>query len=664
MVASAISHTTAAARGYRSVAQSARLAELGFGRFQAHLPALQIPIWTVGGDVAWHQSRPDKPRIVAGKAVKYETPRGCRMVLDVPPPCRAALADPSVPLWITEGVRKADAAASVGLCCIDVIGVWAWRGTNALGGKTVLADWESVALNGRLVFIAFDSDVVTKPSVRRALERLAEFLRSRGAKVQIVVLPPGPDGAKVGLDDYLAAGHSVAELTSLVWIVQSVASAPAAPNAVPLDQPRSVPAQSLRETLDATVGHLTRFVHFARPEHADAVTLWAAHTHADLALLAQSPILALTSAVKQSGKSRVLDVLEFIVRAPWRITRPSEAVLFRKIDKDHPTVLLDEIDAIFGDTAGNTEGIRSLFNSGNRRGTKVPRVVAKGKTFEFQEFDVFSPKATAGIGGLPDTILDRAIVIEMQRRTRGEPVEKLRERTARAQGIPLRDALAYHVGRIEDYTVPDDTLPWELDDRAQDGWEALIAIADAAGGDWPARARRAAVAIFGSRSTAEENLGLRLLADCREVFEAANADFLTTTALRSALLAVDQSVWVDIRGRDVTTHKIGKLLRAFEIQSTRTRPSGAGNPVHGYYRTQFVDAWNRYGDAPPESGTSGTSGTSEGFDTNSAGIGVPDVPDVPDAGEALALTRDEQRQVAEAAFRLFAEDDDWLLGLA
>ena len=664
LTASAIAADVALARGYWSATAEAGLHQLGFTAAQAQVPAIVLPIWNVAGEIGMYQVRPDEPRIIAGKAIKYETPRGSRMVLDVPPACRGQLADPNIPLWITEGVRKADAAVSVGLCCIDVIGVWNWRGTNEFGGKTALADWESIALNGRPVFVAFDSDVITKASVRGALERLSDFLRSRGAKVHIVVLPPGPDGAKVGLDDYLAHGHSVADLTSLVNAVPSAEARPGSANTVAVQAPPSVPNLSLCQTLDATVAHLRRFVHFARAEQPDAVALWAAHTHADLALLAQSPILALTSAVKQSGKTRVLDVLEFIVRAPWRITRPSEAVLFRKIDKDHPTVLLDEIDAIFGDRTGNTEGIRSLFNSGNRRGTKVPRNVAQGKGFTFVEFDVFCPKATAGIGGLPDTILDRAIVIQMQRRTRGEPVEKLRERTARAAGTPLRDALAYHVGQIEDFTVSDDALPAELDDRAQDGWEALIAIADAAGDDWSTRARRAAVAIFGSRSSSDDNLGLRLLADCREVFGGAIEDFLPTKELRAALIALDQSAWVDIRGREVTAHHIGKLLGAFGIESKRDRVAGKGNPIRGYFRTQFVDAWERYGAAPPESGTSGTSDTASGFDGSSAGAPVPDVPDVPVTGEAQPLTRDEQRRVAEAAFRLFAEDDDWLLGLA
>jgi hypothetical protein len=305
-------------------------------------------------------------------------------------------------------------------------------------------------------------------------------------------------------------------------------------------------------------------------------------------------------------------------------------VLFRKIDADHPTVLLDEIDAIFGDKTGNTEGIRSLLNSGNRRGTKVPRNVAQGKTFALVEFDVFCPKATAGIGGLPDTILDRAIVIAMERRTRGEPVEKLRERTARALGTPLRDALAYHVGRLEDLTVADAALPPELDDRAQDGWEPLIAIADAAGGDWPGRARRAAIAIFGSRSSADDTHALRLLHDCRTVFESSAVDFLPTAELRAALIALDQSPWSDVRGKEITPHYMGKLLRAFVIESSRHRPFGVGNPVHGYFRSAFRDAWDRYVPSSPESGTSGTSGTDRGLAARSEAGLVPDVPLVPD----------------------------------
>jgi hypothetical protein len=213
---SAISPDVAAARGYRSVTKKTELRGLGFGDSQCRTPALLIPVWGVTGEIATYQARPDQPRINRdGKAVKYETPSGSRMALDVPPPVRIWLSDPTRPLVITEGARKADAAVSKGLCCIALLGVWNWRGTNDEGGKTVLPDWEHIALNGREVLVCFDSDVVAKLSVHVAMARLKAFLEQRKARVRIIYLPQGEGGAKTGLDDFLAAGHTVEDLMAL-----------------------------------------------------------------------------------------------------------------------------------------------------------------------------------------------------------------------------------------------------------------------------------------------------------------------------------------------------------------------------------------------------------------------------------------------------------------
>jgi len=214
---SAISPKVVAARGYRSITNKSELRSLGFGDRQCRVPALLIPVWSVMDEIGTYQIRPDQPRINRnGKAVKYETPGGSRMVLDVPPPIRQKLPDPSIPLFITEGVRKADAAVSAGLCCIALLGVWNFRGTNEFGGKTALPDWEHIALNGREVFICFDSDVMLKPQVHSALGRLARFLELRHARVRFIYLSPGEAGTKQGLDDYLAAGHTAADLLGLV----------------------------------------------------------------------------------------------------------------------------------------------------------------------------------------------------------------------------------------------------------------------------------------------------------------------------------------------------------------------------------------------------------------------------------------------------------------
>jgi hypothetical protein len=258
--ASAIDLEVARERGYRSVTSKAELRDLGFPISQQLVPSLLIPIHAVDGRVALHQLRPDAPRERDGKPVKYETLAGARMCLDVHPRIRQGLGNPALPLWITEGIRKADAAVSLGLCCIGLLGVFNWRGTNASGGVTALADWEAIALRGRQVNIAFDSDVVRKPTVAAALRRLKSFLESRGAIVSVVYLPEGEAGAKVGLDDFIAGGAQEADLRALA---SRELRQPEQPEATDPDCPYVETSEGLllvkRTTKGETVTRLTNF---------------------------------------------------------------------------------------------------------------------------------------------------------------------------------------------------------------------------------------------------------------------------------------------------------------------------------------------------------------------------------------------------------------------
>jgi Domain of unknown function (DUF3854)/Domain of unknown function (DUF927) len=204
------------ARGYRSIDRKVRLKELGFSSAQQRVPALLIPVYGVTGEIVTYQSRPDDPRSNdKAKVIKYETIAGSPMALDVPKRIRHLLGDHKEKLFITEGAPKADAAVGQGLCCIAVLGVSSWRGTNEHGGKTALPDWEMIALKARKVYICFDSDVMSKPQVYGALVRLKRFLEMKGATVYLIYLPAGANDAKVGLDDFFAAGHTVAELLAL-----------------------------------------------------------------------------------------------------------------------------------------------------------------------------------------------------------------------------------------------------------------------------------------------------------------------------------------------------------------------------------------------------------------------------------------------------------------
>jgi hypothetical protein len=177
---SGISPESVEARGYRTVDTRSELKRLGFSERQCNKPGLLIPVYSPTGDIATYQFRPDEPRIDKdGKPVKYETPSGSRMVLDVHPSAREMLGNPTMPLFITEGIKKSDALVSCDRCAVALLGVWSWRGRNGDGGLTALAEWDYVALNDREVYIVFDSDVMLKPQVHKAMVRLKAFLESR-----------------------------------------------------------------------------------------------------------------------------------------------------------------------------------------------------------------------------------------------------------------------------------------------------------------------------------------------------------------------------------------------------------------------------------------------------------------------------------------------------
>lgn len=224
LTASGIALQVAQARQYATVSKESHAAmylENGWKNLASQLEngdALEVPLWTVNGTTLFPQLKPDAPRPVRGQhkdvVPKYVTPNDEGLRVDVNPLIRERIGGRE-PLWITEGCKKADSAVSRRLCCVALLGVFGWRGRNKLGGVTVLADWESVNLKERDVFLCFDSDAVTKPQVKAAQRRLATFLTSKGARVHIVTLRPGPNGAKTGLDDHFVRGGDVKGLVAL-----------------------------------------------------------------------------------------------------------------------------------------------------------------------------------------------------------------------------------------------------------------------------------------------------------------------------------------------------------------------------------------------------------------------------------------------------------------
>jgi hypothetical protein len=214
--ASGISDAVIATMGVWTETEPAALRSLGFSAAQSRLvPSLVFPCHTPDGRVLY-QIKPNRPYLDEdGKTIKYMTAAGGGYGIGVLPHRAGDLADPAIPLLITEGAKKQGAAETHGLLCVSLSGVWMWQRKNEQGEHVPLPEWDDIVLQERLVYVAFDSDAMRKKDVHDALQGLVAFLASRGAVVKIVYLPDQDDGAKTGMDDYLAAGHSVADLLAL-----------------------------------------------------------------------------------------------------------------------------------------------------------------------------------------------------------------------------------------------------------------------------------------------------------------------------------------------------------------------------------------------------------------------------------------------------------------
>jgi hypothetical protein len=354
------------------------------------------------------------------------------------------------------------------------------------------------------------------------------------------------------------------------------------------EEPQAEPLELLGAVLDDVGTFVRRFVVMSDAQ-ADAVTLWIAHTHA-VDAAETTPYLAITSAEKRSGKTRLREVLELVVHAALSASNISDAALFRAVEKLTPTLLLDEADAVF--KAREREDLRGMLNAGYRRGAVAYRMGGANKT-TLEDFPVFCAKAFFGIGDfLPDTLVDRAIPIRLQRRTSDEPVERFRRREAEAGGHALRGRLAKTLEpQLDELQRARPHLPNELDDRAEDSWEPLFAIADLADGDWPERARRAALTLFNPDQREDESMTARLLADIHAVFEANGDERLKTADLIERLCEIEESPWGDWYGKTITAHGLSKLLKPHRI---KTMPVWTeGRTVRGYKAEQFEEAWFR-----------------------------------------------------------------------
>jgi len=309
------------------------------------------------------------------------------------------------------------------------------------------------------------------------------------------------------------------------------------------------------------VAHLRRYVVLMEGA-AEVIALWIVHTYL-LDNFGTSPRLAITSPEKNCGKNTLLDV---IVRLVWRAlptANASTAAVFRVVEMKQPTLLIDEADTFLR----QNDELRGILNSGHRRGGSVIRTV--GEDHEPRKFSTYSACAIAMIGRLPGTLADRSVPIELRRRRADEPIEPFRfDRTADLDELARKVArwAKDNAGRLG----ADPEMPDGVFNRVEDNWRPLLAIADAAGGEWPARAREALECAIDAADGDDQSVRVQLLSDIRAIFAKTEGDRLSSTSLVDALVAIEDRPWAEWgkTGKPLTKNGLARV-KAFDDLSVK-----------------------------------------------------------------------------------------------
>lgn len=328
--------------------------------------------------------------------------------------------------------------------------------------------------------------------------------------------------------------------------------------------------------LDDIIAYMRQYVVFADEAHADVLALWTLHTHTFDAAYC-TPYIYITSAEKQSGKTRVMEVLETIAHNPIRAAGSTEATLYRDVEANRPTILMDEVDAVW--TGAANEGLRGLLNTGYKKGGSTRRVVPGKDGGEVRSFSTFAPKLLAGIdnGAIPDTVSDRSIKIVLKRKKAGEEVQRFMFRKVEPEAAALAERIEKWAALNMPILLEAEPAPIdEVSDRAFEISEPLLAIAARFKG-WDARARKSLIHLL-SGDEVKLSPGAKALTLAQEIMTERNEDRILSDTLARAM--------------DVSTKKLSEILRPYGITPSTIRT--AGGRGKGYHRADFADAWKRY----------------------------------------------------------------------
>lgn len=357
---------------------------------------------------------------------------------------------------------------------------------------------------------------------------------------------------------------------------------------VPTPWPERVDGAALLTGIADFVG---TYVHLPTPA-ASTVALWIVMTwlHDRLDL---SPFLHLTSATGRCGKSSLLEVIAKLVRRPLMTSHATVAALFRLIERDAPTLLLDEIDRRF--RGADATDLVGIINSSQRRESAYVYRCTGGD--ETMRFGTWCPKAFAGISHLPDTVMDRSIGLRLERQPRGAAA-RWRDHDRDLVAALQRRIVRWVTDNVDAILAARSAIdfPDALHDRARDAWEVLLAVGHVAGGDWAGSGRAWAACVYiDADSENEGGPEEQLVADLRVVFQSeGDPPALATRSILDALHQMDCRPWSRYeKGKPLSPHGLAGLLKLFHVTPTTVRLAG-DVILKGYKRGALESVWAAY----------------------------------------------------------------------
>jgi putative DNA primase/helicase len=532
--------------------------------------------------------------------MRYFQPAGTGNHLYILPPVADILSDFRVTLVFVEGEKKTARAVQEKLNAIGFSGIWNWKEKDAWSG---IEELKTIPFADRTVDIVPDSDTWLRDDLQRPVYAFARYLESRGARVLVVLLPQsGTD--KVGLDDYfLTRSLDKFQLEKRITTKHATLSqhkewydgwkskasqkdSASSGNILFLenDEPHSEAVDGA-ELLNLVAAFIRRYLAIEL-EAAHAAALWVLHAWT-LDAFHVSPFLFLTSATKRCGKTTLLDLIRMLSPRGVAVSNITGPALFRVIEQFNPTLIIDEAETFVGDK----DDLRGILNAGHRRNTAcVARVV--GEDHEVKLFPTWAPKAIAAIGKIADTLEDRSIVIHMKRRAPGEKIERFRVVECEALAKPIRQGAArWAQDNIESLRDTQPRIPESLNDRAQDNWTPLLAVAEVAGAEWTEHAESAALMLCGEVDEADGSALVELLGEFYQIFQ--NQDRISSADFIEHLTKDQDSRWIEwYHGQPITQRQVARLLNPLSIRPKQIRLGD--KTLKGYLCEWFEDAFSRY----------------------------------------------------------------------